>query len=110
MSEDENSELLTYSQHLFSPTTGRSFEELAPRNFSFNSPYGACGTCDGLGTRFEVDPELIVPNGDLSIEDGAIAPFATGASRWYGRLLRATGEEFDIPVDKSWSKLTAKQK
>ncbi len=108
--EDQDPEVLTYSQHLFSPTTGRSFEELAPRNFSFNSPYGACGTCDGLGTRFEVDPELIVPNADLSIEDGAIAPFATGASRWYGRLLKATGEEFDIPIDKSWSKLTAKQK
>ena len=108
--EDQDPEVLTYSQHLFCPTTGRSFEELAPRNFSFNSPYGACGTCDGLGTRFEVDPELIVPNADLSIEDGAIAPFATGASRWYGRLLKATGEEFDIPIDKSWSKLTAKQK
>tara|TARA_Y100000768_G_scaffold376477_1_gene348592 strand:+ start:2796 stop:5645 length:2850 start_codon:yes stop_codon:yes gene_type:complete len=110
MPEDQDPEMLTYSQHLFSPTTGRSFEELAPRNFSFNSPYGACGTCDGLGTRFEVDPELIVPNADLSIEDGAIAPFATGASRWYGRLLKATGEEFDIPIDKAWSKLTAKQK
>ncbi|MBM46109.1 MAG: excinuclease ABC subunit A [Acidimicrobiaceae bacterium] len=110
MPENQDPEILTYSQHLFSPTTGRSFEELAPRNFSFNSPYGACGTCDGLGTRFEVDPELIVPNADLSIEDGAIAPFATGASRWYGRLLKATGEEFDIPIDKAWSKLTAKQK
>tara|TARA_B100001250_G_scaffold28760_3_gene23574 strand:+ start:17868 stop:20717 length:2850 start_codon:yes stop_codon:yes gene_type:complete len=110
MPEDQDPEMLTYSQHLFSPTTGRSFEELAPRNFSFNSPYGACGTCDGLGTRFEVDPELIVPNADLSIEDGAIAPFATGASRWYGRLLKATGEEFDIPIDKAWAKLTAKQK
>tara|TARA_Y100001970_G_scaffold215686_1_gene263945 strand:+ start:7770 stop:10619 length:2850 start_codon:yes stop_codon:yes gene_type:complete len=103
-------EIHTYSQHLFSPASGRSFEDLAPRNFSFNSPYGACSTCDGLGTRFEVDPELIVPNADLTIEEGAIAPFATGASRWYGRLLRATGEEFDIPVDKPWSKLTAKQR
>jgi len=103
-------EIHTYSQHLFSPATGRSFEDLAPRNFSFNSPYGACATCDGLGTRFEVDPELIVPNADLSIEEGAIAPFATGASRWYGRLLRATGEEFDIPIEKPWSKLTAKQR
>ncbi|MCH2665979.1 excinuclease ABC subunit UvrA, partial [bacterium] len=103
-------EIHTYSQHLYSPATGRSFEDLAPRNFSFNSPYGACGTCDGLGTRFEVDPELIVPNADLTIEEGAIAPFATGASRWYGRLLRATGEEFDIPIDKPWSKLTAKQR
>ena len=103
-------EIHTYSQHLYSPATGRSFEDLAPRNFSFNSPYGACGICDGLGTRFEVDPELIVPNADLTIEEGAIAPFATGASRWYGRLLRATGEEFDIPIDKPWSKLTAKQR
>ena len=110
VSKGKESELLTYSQHLFSPQTGRSFEELAPRNFSFNSPYGACGTCDGLGTRFEVDPELIVPNADLSIEEGAIAPFATGASRWYGRLLKATGDEFDIPIDKPWSKLTAKLK
>ncbi len=110
VSKGKEPELLTYSQHLFSPQTGRSFEELAPRNFSFNSPYGACGTCDGLGTRFEVDPELIVPNADLSIEEGAIAPFATGASRWYGRLLKATGDEFDIPIDKPWSKLTAKQK
>ena len=65
VSKGKEPELLTYSQHLFSPQTGRSFEELAPRNFSFNSPYGACGTCDGLGTRFEVDPELIVPNADL---------------------------------------------
>jgi excinuclease ABC subunit A len=108
--DDGDAELVTFSQHLFSPTSGRSFDDLAPRNFSFNSPYGACGTCDGLGTRFEVDSELIVPNPDLTIEEGAIAPFATGASRWYGRLLRATGEEFDIPVDRPWSKLTAKQR
>lgn len=110
LTDDGDAELVTFSQHLFSPTSGRSFDDLAPRNFSFNSPYGACATCDGLGTRFEVDPELIVPNPDLTIEEGAIAPFATGASRWYGRLLRATGEEFDIPIDRSWSKLTAKQR
>ncbi len=108
--EDAEPQLVTFSQHLFSPTTGRSFDELAPRNFSFNSPYGACGTCDGLGTRFEVDPELIIPNPDLTIEEGAIAPFATGASRWYGRLLRATGEEFDLPIDRPWSKLAAKHR
>ncbi len=108
--DDGDAELITFSQHLFSPTSGRSFDDLAPRNFSFNSPYGACDTCDGLGTRFEVDAELIVPNPDLTIEEGAIAPFATGASRWYGRLLRATGEEFEIPIDRSWSKLTAKQR
>ena len=110
LTDDGDAELVTFSQHLFSPTSGRSFDDLAPRNFSFNSPYGACATCDGLGTRFEVDPELIVPNPELTIEEGAIAPFATGASRWYGRLLRATGEEFDIPIDRSWSQLTAKQR
>ena len=71
---------------------GAIIRNLAPRNFSFNSPYGACGTCDGLGTRFEVDPELIVPNADLTIEEGAIAPFATGASRWYGRLCVPPGK------------------
>lgn len=101
---------MTYSQHLFSPATGRSFEALAPRNFSFNSPYGACGTCDGLGTRFEVDSELVIPNPDLTIEEGAIAPFSTGSTRWYARLLAATGEEYGIPMDVPWVKLSAKQK
>ena len=67
---------LTFSQHLACPTCGTSFDELAPRNFSFNSPYGACAHCDGLGTRFEVDPELVVPNPDLSVDEGAIAPWA----------------------------------
>ena len=65
--------MLTFSQHLACPTCGTSFDELAPRNFSFNSPYGACPHCDGLGTRFEVDPELVVPNPDLTVDEGAIA-------------------------------------
>ena len=66
-------ETLTFSEHLACTHCGVSFDELAPRNFSFNSPYGACERCDGLGTRFEVDPELVVPNDDLSISEGAIA-------------------------------------
>ncbi|HEV2759975.1 MAG TPA: excinuclease ABC subunit UvrA, partial [Acidimicrobiales bacterium] len=69
-------EILTFSQHLACPNDGTSFPELAPRNFSFNSPYGACPHCDGLGTRFEVDPELVVPNNDLTIDEGAVAPWA----------------------------------
>ena len=73
-------ETLTFSQHLACLKCGRSYEELAPRNFSFNSPYGACEKCDGLGTTFEVDPDLIVPNPDLSITEGAIAPWAAGRS------------------------------
>ncbi len=55
-------QILTFSQHLACPACGLSFDELAPRNFSFNSPYGACPHCDGLGTRYEVDPELVVAN------------------------------------------------
>ena len=68
---------------------GRSFDELAPRNFSFNSPYGACPTCDGLGTRYEVDPELVVPNPDIGVADGAIAPWAGASSKYFIRLLEA---------------------
>ena len=71
-------ETLTFSQHLACPVGGESYEELAPRNFSFNSPYGACVQCDGLGTTFEVDPELVVPNPDLSVGEGAIAPVEHG--------------------------------
>ncbi len=72
--DEAETETLTFSQHLACPTCGRSYEELAPRNFSFNSPYGACEHCDGLGTRFEVDPELIVPNPALTVERGGHRP------------------------------------
>ena len=58
----EDEEAMTFSQHLACTYCGISFDELAPRNFSFNSPYGACPACNGLGTRFEVDPELVAPN------------------------------------------------
>ncbi len=106
---DSDGDLLTFSQHLYSPATGRSFEELAPRNFSFNSPYGACGTCDGLGTKFEVDPELVVPNKDLSVGEGALTPWAGATSKWFTRMLQTVGEDFAIPLDVPWRKLTAKQ-
>ncbi len=68
-------ETLTFSQHLACPVCGKSYDEPAPRNFSFNSPYGACATCDGLGTTFEVDPELVIPDPEMSLLDGAIAPW-----------------------------------
>ncbi|MEZ5278909.1 MAG: excinuclease ABC subunit UvrA [Acidimicrobiales bacterium] len=102
-------EILEFSQHLYSPSTGRSFDELAPRNFSFNSPYGACGACDGLGTRFEVDPELVVPNPDIGVGEGAIAPWAGASSKYFDRLLAAVCEEFDIDPYAPWASLTGKQ-
>jgi excinuclease ABC subunit A len=105
---DEEREVLTFSQHLACPTCGTSYGELAPRNFSFNSPYGACTSCDGLGTKFEVDPELIVPNPDLSLEEGAIAPWAGGHSQYFKRLIEAVAEDNDVPVDVAWRDLPDK--
>src|SRR4029079_7200107 len=91
-----DAEVLTFSQHLACPICGTSYEELAPRNFSFNSPYGACEHCDGLGTRYEVDPELVVADPDLSLNEGAIAPWSTARSQYFSRLIEAVAEEHEI--------------
>ncbi|MEZ5406817.1 MAG: excinuclease ABC subunit UvrA [Acidimicrobiales bacterium] len=107
---DEPGEVMVFSQHLARPSDGKSFEELAPRNFSFNSPYGACTACDGLGTTFEVDPQLVVPNGDLTIDQGAIHPWAGGRSRYFGRLVESVCAEHEIPTDVPWDDLPAKQR
>ncbi|HZA75198.1 MAG TPA: excinuclease ABC subunit UvrA [Acidimicrobiales bacterium] len=103
-------ETLTFSQHLACPNGHGSFEEMAPRNFSFNSPYGACETCDGLGTRFEVDPEMVVPDPSLSLEEGAISPWAGGHQRYFQRLVVAVADELGIDMDTPFEKLTAKQR
>ena len=102
-------ETLTFSQHLACPVCGTSYEEPAPRNFSFNSPYGACETCDGLGTTFEVDPELVVPDPDASLNDGAIAPWRTAHTQYFTRMLASVAEIHDIDLDAPWGELTAKQ-
>jgi excinuclease ABC subunit A len=106
---EEANETLTFSQHLACPRCGTSFGELAPRNFSFNSPYGACETCDGLGTRFEVDPELVVPDPDLSVREGAIAPWRSAHTQYFTRMVEAVAEAEGIDLDAPWRKLTAKQ-
>ena len=107
--DESDAEILTFSQHLACPKCGTSFDELAPRNFSFNSPYGACETCDGLGTTFEVDPELVVPNPDLSLNEGAIAPWASQRTQYFTRLVAAVADEQGIDMDVPWSKLTKAQ-
>ena len=106
---DEAAETLTFSQHLACPIGHESYEELAPRNFSFNSPYGACEKCDGLGTRYEVDPDLVVPNPDLGLGEGAIGPWRSATSQYFVRLLESVAETQKIPLDKPWAKLTKKQ-
>ncbi|MGB9113173.1 MAG: excinuclease ABC subunit UvrA, partial [Acidimicrobiales bacterium] len=106
----DTDEILTFSQHLACTFDGTSFDDPAPRNFSFNSPYGACPVCLGLGTRYEVDPDLVVPNPELSVDHGAIAPWAPARTEYFARVLRAVGEEFDIDLSKPWAKLTKTQK
>ncbi len=105
----EPSRRIVFSQHLARPSDGKSFEELAPRNFSFNSPYGACTHCDGLGSVFEVDPQLVVPDPDATLAGGAITPWSDSRSRYYPRLLQAVCEEYEIPRDVPWRELTARQ-
>ena len=107
---DEPGEVITFSQHLGCPKCGESYEALAPRNFSFNSPYGACETCLGLGTRYEVDPDLVVPDADLAINQGAIAPWRSAHTQYFTRMLEAVADEFGIDMNRKWSKLTDKQK
>ncbi len=101
-------ETLTFSQHLACPKCGASYEELAPRNFSFNSPFGACDNCLGLGTKFEVDPELVIPDPGMSINEGAIAPWRSAHTQYFTRMLEAVAEEFGLDLDKKWSKMSAK--
>jgi excinuclease ABC subunit A len=102
---DGGEEIQNFSQKLACTFDGISFDELAPRNFSFNSPYGACPTCDGLGTRLEVDPELVVPHDDQSINDGALAPWASNTLEYWYRVLEAVGEAHGFSLDTPWKKL-----
>jgi len=103
-------EAITFSQHLACTHCGISFEEPAPRSFSFNSPYGACPTCAGLGTRFEVDPELVVPDPSLSLEAGALAPWAGARSEYFSGLIHGVADLGGFPASTPWSKLKAKDK
>jgi excinuclease ABC subunit A len=107
--DEEVGDTLTFSQHLACPKCGTSYEELAPRNFSFNSPYGACATCSGLGTRFEVDPDLVVPDPELSINEGAINPWKGQTGEYFQRLLEAVAENYGFSPDLPWEKLKKAQ-
>jgi excinuclease ABC subunit A len=100
-----------YSEHLACLYDDLSFDELEPRSFSFNSPWGACPDCTGLGTKLEVDPELIVPDESRSLADGAIAPWSGGhISDYFERLIQALAETLGFRMDTPWAKLPAKAK
>ena len=101
----------TYSEHMACHDCGLSFEELEPRSFSFNSPFGACPDCSGIGTKLEVDEELVIPNDDLSVNDGAIAPWSGGqSSEYFSRLLEGLAADIKFSMDTPWKKLSVKAK
>jgi len=92
---------------------GHAFPELSPQSFSFNSPLGMCPDCNGLGTRMEVDPELVIADESLSIRDGAIAPWSGAADReagWTWRIIEAVADTYAIDLDKPWAKLGKKKR
>jgi excinuclease ABC subunit A len=101
----------TYSEHLACHDCELSFEELEPRSFSFNSPFGACPECSGIGTKKEVDEDLIIPDDSISINDGAIAPWSGGqSSDYFIRLLEALAKDLPFSLDTPWKKISAKAK
>ncbi len=95
-----------YSEHFACADCGVSLAVLEPRMFSFNNPYGACPTCSGLGFRLEIDPELVVPDPSLSLEEGAIAPWA-GTADYFYQLLRAMADKYEFSMEVPWSRLPA---
>ncbi len=96
---------LTFSQHLACSKCGLSFEDLQPRNFSFNSPYGACPECSGIGTRYQVDPELVIADADLTLGEGAIQMWSSNRMRYYHRLLTGLGAVLGFSMDTPWKDL-----
>ncbi len=109
--EDDPDRERLFSEHLACLYDGLSFEELEPRSFSFNSPFGACPECTGIGTRMEVDPELIVSDPSMTLAEGAIGPWSSGhISDYFERLLGALGDELGFAIDDTWESLSAKSK
>jgi excinuclease ABC subunit A len=108
LAEKDPTRTRTFSEHLACPDCGISFEVLEPRSFSFNSPFGACAECSGLGVYMQADPELVIPNSDLSIKDGAIAPWSGSASQdYFSKLLTSLSKQLDFSLDTPWKKLPA---
>jgi excinuclease ABC subunit A len=101
-------ESTTYSERFACPEHGVSLPELQPRIFSFNAPHGACPRCTGLGAQQEIDPDLLVPDPSLSINEGALVPWSVGNSNFYESVIQAVAERYEIDMDKPWSKLKQK--
>jgi excinuclease ABC subunit A len=106
----DGGEPMLFSENFACPEHGVSLPELQPRIFSFNAPHGACPRCTGLGSQQEIDPDLLVPDPSLSIDDGALVPWSVGGSSgFYEAVIQAIAERYEIDTSKPWSKLTEKQ-
>jgi excinuclease ABC subunit A len=101
----ETGTVYTFSERFACPEHGPSLVELEPRIFSFNSPHGACDRCTGLGSQMEIDPELVVPDSSLSINDGALAPWQGSSSNYYEQVTEAIASAYDIDLDTPWEDL-----
>jgi excinuclease ABC subunit A len=104
-----------FSEHFACVHCGINLPEIEPRTFSFNSPHGACPTCSGLGVRMEIDPDLVIPNRDLSLTEGAVRPWNrrwrnSDGDGYYTQLLRAVSEHYHIPMDVPVRQLSAEQR
>jgi excinuclease ABC subunit A len=99
------SESMLFSESFTCTNCGASIAEIQPRTFSFNSPHGACSRCDGLGSRLEIDPDLVVPNDDLSVNEGALSPWANSQTEYHGSVLQGLAEKYDIDLNAPWRDL-----
>ncbi len=106
----DDGEQVAFSETMACTHCGLSFTELAPRDFSFNSPYGACPVCTGLGTRYEVDPDLVVPDTSLSLAEGALAPWSGARFKYFERLISSVAELGGFDVTTPWRKLRVKDR
>ncbi|GAA5625392.1 uvrABC system protein A [Brucella sp. NBRC 12953] len=105
-SANETHERVMFSEKFACPVSGFTIPEIEPRLFSFNNPFGACPTCDGLGTQQAIDPNLIVPDVNAALKDGAIAPWARSSSPYYNQTLEALGKAYGFKVSAKWSDLS----
>jgi len=104
--QHQKTEKIIFSSKFACPESGFTIEEIEPRLFSFNSPYGACSECEGLGVDLYVDPKLVVPDERLSLIDGAIKPWANSSSLYYAQTLSAIAKHYNFSLDIEWRKLT----
>src|SRR6185436_6359957 len=102
-------ESLLFSENFACPEHGVSLPELEPRIFSFNAPHGACPRCTGLGAQLEIDPDLLVPDPSLSIEEGALVPWSLGGQGFYESVIQAVADRYEIPMTVPWRELTSEQ-